>query len=217
MSSRIIERSADHYIAESFPLDQVDQLYEPAPSSDSPETAALNARIAQLERSLTEKEAAAYARGRREAEAEAQQRFSATMQATAEKLAQSMKLLADVRPRLCKEAESDLLRLAMAVAKRILHRELNVDPMALQALVKVCLDRLGRQDQYHVRVSPTLAESVRTVLTKLSSRAIDVTADANLEAGGLIFETNRGQLDASIHSQLAEVERGLIDRLENRA
>jgi flagellar assembly protein FliH len=217
MLSKVIERSADQHFAESFRLDRVDHFYEPTPASESPDTGALTRRIEQLEQTLAQTEAAAYARGRREAETEGTKRYSATMQATAEKLAQSVKQLADLRPHLCQEAEADLLRLAIAIAKRILHRELTVDPMALQALVKVCLDRLGRQEQIRVRVSPILADAVRSILTKLSSRAIDVGSDSSLEAGALIFETNRGQLDASIHSQLAEIERGLIDCLENRA
>ncbi len=188
----------------------------PAPSPDGPDASALTKRIAQLEKSLAETEAIAYARGRRDADTEAQQRFSATLQSTAERLAQSVKQLADLRPRLCKEAEADLLRLAMAIAQRILHRQLTIDSTALEALVKVSLDRLGRQEQVRVRVHPSLRDSVSAILSKLSSRPIEVNADANLDSGGLIFETNRGQLDASIHSQLDEIERGLIDRLENR-
>ena len=216
MLSKIIERSAGPSLAEAFPLELVNRDPGALHTSAEPDTLAMSRRIAQLERELADTESAAYARGRREAEAEAQQRFSATMQSTAEKLAQSVKQLAELRPRLCREAESDLLRLAIAIAQRVLHRELNIDPMALQALVKVCLDRLGRQDQLQVRVSPSLADAVHSTLTRLLSRSIDVKADANLPAGSLIFETSRGQLDASIGAQLDEIERGLIDRLENK-
>jgi flagellar assembly protein FliH len=216
MLSKIIERAAVQAAPEAFLLERVHQVHHAAPSSDAPDVHVLNRRIAQLEQLLKETEAAAYARGRRDADAEAQQRFSATMQRTAENLAQSVKQLADIRPRVCKEAEADLLRLGMAIAQRILHRQLNVDPTALDALVKVSLDRLGRQEQIRVRVSSALADAVRAVLARLSSRPIEVSADANLEAGSLIFETNRGQLDASIHSQLDEIARGLVDRLENR-
>ena len=138
------------------------------------------------------------------------------MQNTAERLSQTVKQLADIRPRLCKEAEADLLRLALAIAQRVLHRELNIDPTALHALVKLSLDRLGRQEQIRVRVHPSLADSVRVILAKLCSRPIDVTPDSALEPGGIIFETARGLLDASVHSQLDEIERGLIDHLENR-
>jgi flagellar biosynthesis/type III secretory pathway protein FliH len=216
MLSKIIERSANQS-AEAFLLDRVAHVSPSAPTSDAADAPTLTRRIAQLEHALAETEAAAYARGRRDAESEAQQRFSATIQNTAERLAQSVKQLADLRPRLCKEAEADLLRLGMAIAQRVLHRQLNIDSTALEALVKVSLDRLGRQEQIRVRVHPGLRDSLHAILAKLSSRPIEVAADSNLEAGGLIFETNRGQLDASIHSQLDEIERGLIDRLENRA
>jgi flagellar assembly protein FliH len=218
MLSKIIEKSSGPTNAEAFFLERVSQVpqIESRHTSDSPDMQALTRRITQLEQALTETEAAAYARGRRDADMEAHQRFSATMQSTAERLAQAVKQLAEVRPRLCKEAETDLLRLSIAIAQRILHRQLNIDPTALEALVRVSLERLGRQEQIRVRVSPALADAVRAALGKLSSRTIEVAADSSLEAGSLIFETNRGQLDASIHSQLDEVERGLIDRLDNR-
>jgi flagellar assembly protein FliH len=216
MLSKIIERAASHCEADPLPLERVNVVQHIPQKNQTAENSALAQRVSQLERSLVETEAAAYARGRREAEAEGHQRIATTMQNTAERLAQSVKQLADVRPRLCKDAEADLLRLALAIAQRILHRELNIDPTALQALVKLSLDRLGRQEEIRVRVSPSLADSVRSILGKLSSRPPDVSADSALEAGGLIFETTRGQLDASIHSQLDEIERGLIDHLENR-
>jgi flagellar assembly protein FliH len=138
------------------------------------------------------------------------------MHSTAERLAQSVKQLADLRPRLCKETEADLLRLAITIAQRVLHREITVDMMALEALIRVSLDRLGRQEQIRVRSSPQLADTVRTILSRICSKSLEIIPDPALENGSLIFETSRGQLDASIRAQLDEIERGLIDRLENR-
>jgi flagellar biosynthesis/type III secretory pathway protein FliH len=40
-----------------------------------------------------------------------------------------------------------------------------------------------------------------------------VIADASRAIGSVIFETPRGNLDASVDSQLQEIERGLADRL----
>jgi flagellar assembly protein FliH len=216
MLSKIIEQSSGQHPTDLLLLDRVEPDGQDAPKPEPLDTSPLTERVAELEQALVKTEAASYARGRREAEAEAQQRYNATMQSTADRLAQAVKQLADIRPRLCKEAEADLLRLALAIAQRILHRELNVDPTALQALVKLSLDRLGRQDEIRVRVNPSLADSVRTILGKVSSRPINVSPDSSLEAGSLIFETTRGQLDVSLHSQLDEIERGLIDHLENR-
>lgn len=216
MLSKIIEQSSGQHPSDLLLLDRVEPDGQDAPKPEPVDTSPLTERVAELEQALVKTEAASYARGRREAEAEAQQRYNATVQSTADRLAQAVKQLADIRPRLCKEAEADLLRLALAIAQRILHRELNVDPTALQALVKLSLDRLGRQDEIRVRVNPSLADSVRTILGKVSSRPINVSPDSSLEAGSLIFETTRGQLDVSLHSQLDEIERGLIDHLENR-
>lgn len=217
MLSRIIERNSTHTATEDFFLERIHRSAQPVhPSTDSPDVLGLNRRIQQLEQALAETEANAYARGRREAEAEANQRYSSAMQATADRLAQSVKQLADVRPRLAKEAETDLLRLAMAIAQRILHRQLTIDATALESLVRTSLDKLGRQEQIRVRVHSALADAIRSILSQICSQPVEVAADSKLAAGSIIFETNRGLLDASIHSQLDEIERGLIDRLDNR-
>ena len=41
----------------------------------------------------------------------------------------------------------------------------------------------------------------------------EVVAEPRLERGAAIFETTRGSLDASIETQLDEIQRGLIDRI----
>jgi flagellar assembly protein FliH len=42
-------------------------------------------------------------------------------------------------------------------------------------------------------------------------RNIELVPDASLERGAAIFETTRGNLDASIETQLREIERGFTD------
>src|SRR5689334_1305685 len=117
MLSKIIEKSAAHCAAEAFLPDQVASLPKPvAPPHDTPDSINLNPRILQLEKALADPEAAGDPRGRSDAEAELQQRFSAAMQHTGERLAQPVKQVAEVRARLCKDAEADLLRLSLAIA-----------------------------------------------------------------------------------------------------
>jgi flagellar biosynthesis/type III secretory pathway protein FliH len=43
---------------------------------------------------------------------------------------------------------------------------------------------------------------------------IEVVADPSLEKGSVIFETGRGSLDASVDTQLVEIQRGLTDLIE---
>ena len=49
-----------------------------------------------------------------------------------ERVAKTIADLAELRPRLRRQAEGDLVKLALAIAKRILHRELAVDPQAMR-------------------------------------------------------------------------------------
>jgi flagellar assembly protein FliH len=46
---------------------------------------------------------------------------------------------------------------------------------------------------------------------------VEVIADASREPGAVVFETERGNLDASVDAQLREIERGLADCLRRRA
>jgi flagellar biosynthesis/type III secretory pathway protein FliH len=43
-----------------------------------------------------------------------------------------------------------------------------------------------------------------------------VVPDAARELGSVVFETERGSLDASVDTQLEEIERGLTDRLRRQ-
>jgi flagellar biosynthesis/type III secretory pathway protein FliH len=47
--------------------------------------------------------------------------------------------------------------------------------------------------------------------------SIEVIPDPSRQPGALVFETERGNLDASIETQLLEIERGLTDRLRKSA
>ncbi len=44
-----------------------------------------------------------------------------------------------------------------------------------------------------------------------SPARIQILPDASLERGSAIFETARGNVDASISAQLGEIERGFVD------
>ena len=51
---------------------------------------------------------------------------------------------ATLRRRIRHEAEQDLVRLSLAVARKILHRELTVDPQALGGVIKSAIERIDR-------------------------------------------------------------------------
>ena len=173
-------------------------------------------RIAELEQQVERRATEARQEGFREGEAAGRTRAAAEAQPALEKLARSIEEIARLRPRLLRESEAELVELAMGIARRILRRELSVDAEALQGLVKGALERLSAREICRIRAHPELEPGIRRCLERESQSGIQVVSDATLERGGILVETSRGKLDASLETQLAEIGRGLADRLPER-
>jgi flagellar assembly protein FliH len=178
------------------------------PAPDSPE------QVAQLQRQTEQRVREAHAAGLKEGEAVGRNRAAAELQPVIERLARAIEEISGLRGRLRKEAEGDMVKLSLAIARRVLRRELALDPEAVHGLVLAALEKLQAHEICRVKVHPSLAAAVTTCLQKaLSPAVVEVVADGTREPGTVIFETARGNLDASVESQFQEIERGLTDRL----
>ncbi|HEX3681637.1 MAG TPA: FliH/SctL family protein [Bryobacteraceae bacterium] len=154
----------------------------------------------------------ALASGRRDGDESARQLFEKQLEIELSKLRQMTRDLATSGTKLRRQAEEDLVRLSVAIARRILHRELTIDPDALAGLVKAAFERLDQREIQQLRTDPASITTVRKLVEGLDlARSIKVIADPSLRPGSLQLETTRGQLDASIETQLNEIERGFID------
>ncbi len=170
------------------------------------------ARIQELERELQERPRQAYQQGHQEGLAAGVKQANSKLEPAMAKFAQSLQDLAGVRKRHLLEAEEDAVRLAIAVARKVIHRELSVDPESLLGVVKAAFERVEARDVHRIRANPEDVELLKWHLSQSGMPArLEVLPDPSLERGGIIFETARGSLDASVSSQLKEIERGLVD------
>ena len=112
-----------------------------------------------------------------------------------------------------RSAQNDVLRLAVAIARRILHREVMMSPDVLGGIITAALERIEDHDMHSVRVHPSFAARVEKELSS-QTHNLKVVPDASLPMGGCVFETHHGTVDAGVESQLSEIERGLADHLE---
>jgi flagellar assembly protein FliH len=114
--------------------------------------------------------------------------------------------------------EHEVVRLALAVAERILHREAQLDPLLLSGAVRVALGQLAESTEVRLRVPPgqrdMWAEMVR-LMPGLPLRP-QVQADEDLQACDAVLETGLGTVDLGVRAQLAEIERGFFDLLDVR-
>jgi flagellar assembly protein FliH len=159
-------------------------------------------------------EQAAYQRGMSEGKAIGGESVKGEVLVVLERLTRSLAELSTLRSRLRKNAEADMVKLSIAVARRVLHRELTLDPESIDGLIRVALDKLDSHELSRVRVHPDQEHAVRSAMTRFTgARNVEVVADAALQCGDVLFETTQGVLDASVEAQLREIERGFADRL----
>jgi flagellar assembly protein FliH len=170
-------------------------------------------RLAEMERSITEQEEAAYKKGYAEGNADGRKEAEEENQPVVERAAKAIADLAGLRARIRQETERDLIRLSIEIARRILRREVSVDPEALTGVVRAALDKLLPAEKVVIRIHPRQAEGVRAELKRLNAPpGLTVETDSSLEPGAMRCETGRGTLDASVERQLGEIERGFTER-----
>ncbi len=168
----------------------------------------LAATRAETERRVQEAQAA----GRRDGDNATRQLFEQQLEAELSKLRQIIRELTASGPKLRRQSEQDLVRLSIAIARRILHRELTIDPDALTGIVKAAFERLEHREVHQLRTDPDSEAIVRKAVEGLGlARNIKIIADPTLRPSALILETTRGDLDASLETQLSEIQRGFID------
>jgi len=152
----------------------------------------------------------AHQRGFREGEAAATHKMAEQVRVKVEQLGRSIEQLALHRAKIQREAEPELVRLALAIARRIMRRELTVDRDSLLGLLKAGLEKIESAEAHRVRVNPEHASTVAALLEG-SARPIEVTPEPGLPVGAVIFETSRGSIDVGMETQLKEIERGFAD------
>jgi flagellar assembly protein FliH len=192
---------------------QVNETRQAAPEQEREQPAApgLSEKEVKALLSAVRLEAVAETEGRLKTEYEARSAEEAS------KIRQALELFQVERKEYFSRVESDVVQLALAISTKILHREAQVDPMLVAALVRVAIDKLHDGSSVSVRVSPAEAGKWRAFLADpLNGSTIEIVEDAHLGAADCILETELGSANFSIEAQLKEVEQGFFDLLAQR-
>jgi flagellar assembly protein FliH len=115
-------------------------------------------------------------------------------------------LKADVLQR----AERDIVQLSLAIARRIVHREISLDPELVATMARVALDRLGQPAGARIHLHPDDCATVTKGRGLAAGGAVQIVADVNVGRGGCRVHSDLGQIDLSLDAQIAEVEAALL-------
>lgn len=118
------------------------------------------------------------------------------------------------RQRFFAAAESQVVRLALAVAGRILSREVASDGLHLRATVKAALARVQDSSVTTLRVAPEEVEAWATLFQRSSAGKVKVVGDERMSKGECVLETTVGRVELGVEVQLAEIERGFRELVQ---
>ncbi len=155
--------------------------------------------------------------GRRAARAELEVEIAMLISRERDLVARSVDQFRGAKERYFMDVEQEVVKLALAIAARVLHREAYIDPLLLAGVVRVAMEKMADRSGVVVRVS---GEDV--VVWEGAFHAMEaserprVVADARLARGECVLETTMGTVELGVKVQLEEIEKGFFDLLNHR-
>ena len=175
-------------------------------------------RVSLSEPEIEARELAARAAGRQEAAAAAQAEFEHKLKHARQAIQQSLTEFARGRADYYRRVEAEVVNLALAIARRILHRESQVDPLLLASVVRVALEKIESATKITLHVHPSRVSDFRTYFAQSmqTENAPEVSEDPALDVNSCRLETAMGSSDLGLEAQLKEIEKGLLDLMGTR-
>ena len=161
------------------------------------------ARLAALERE-------AVAKGYEQGERAGLQAGGARAEAMLDRLAKTLEELASLRREMIHQTERQMVQLALAIAKRIVRREVALDGDLTLSMARLALDRLGDSTSVTVRLHPDDLAVVADRAERWDRPHVSVVADRDIGRGGCVVDSDFGAIDASVEAQFQELARALL-------
>lgn len=133
-------------------------------------------------------------------------------------LAQASEILLQAREEAAEiiaASESELIRLSLVIAEKIIGRSLEIDQHSILAIVAQAVENVRQQREIVLRIHPEdakiIRENRRELLDMLGRiKDIAIKEDGEVTRGGCIIETESGTIDASLDAQLAMLKQRLL-------
>ncbi len=180
--------------------------------------AELEQRLQEERAAATQAVAAAHEQGRREERQAVEQQLNAGQQRLQTQILQALEQFRLERQSYFHHVEGEVVRLALAIAARVLHREAHLDPLLLTGAVRVALEKLGDSSQVVMRVPPREVETWKEYFRAGNNSRIQpgILEDPSLSPGECLLATELGTIELGVRAQLEEIEKGFFDLLDRR-
>jgi flagellar assembly protein FliH len=126
-------------------------------------------------------------------------------------LASTIEQISALHPEITARAETDLVELAFEIAKKIVGREITLDREVALTLAKIALSKLHNRTFARVHLNPDDFAYLQTQRDRFNFHgSLELVEDRSISQGGCLIQTDTGEIDARIESQLDEISYGLL-------
>jgi flagellar assembly protein FliH len=194
-------------------------LFRPLAGADGgADEASRKARETAMQRELAAAVESAREQGLRQGEAQARTAAELAVDEQRQSVSSALKEFEQQRVDYFRRVESEVVRLALAIARKVLHREVQLDPLLLAGVVRVALDQMQAGTRVVLRTSTDAAETWRKFYAEhyRESQLVEVIGDSSLAGPGCVLQADVGSTEISLEGQLQEIQRGFFDLLGER-
>ena len=162
--------------------------------------------------------AEAFEQGRQQGQQQLRAEIDAALAKQRQQMAAAVGQFAAERENYYRRVEAEVVQLALAIARKILHREAQLDPHTLAGIVRITLEKLDAGTQVNLHVHPRDAAEWRHYFAcqAETSPVPEIHEDPGLPAGECRIQTSLGATEVGFDTQLKEIETGLLDLLAER-
>ncbi|MDD2308354.1 MAG: FliH/SctL family protein [Desulfuromonadaceae bacterium] len=129
----------------------------------------------------------------------------------------SSETIHNLRDKIFRESEDEVIKLVMLVARKVIIREITENRTILAGIVQNALAGLSAREEITVRINPDdylLVTSGRNELlqNELLNERLLLKPDPSVSAGFCFVDTVMGTVDASLDGQMDQIYRSLIEQ-----
>ncbi len=115
------------------------------------------------------------------------------------------------RRKIIKDAEAEVLRMALKVAEQIIRSEVSLHRDVSLNIVSDAISRVSDREQIIIRVNREDIDNMKKYKDRIGSvvdgiKSLSIVEDSTVEPGGCVIETNLGYVDARISTKIAAIE-----------
>jgi len=134
---------------------------------------------------------------------------------------QALIKLNDIRVETYQQIETEVVELALAIARKVICREVSTDKETVVCVAREALAKVDDPGNIKIKMNPADLQFINETKYQLSGLIADVNnvtleAEENIQSGGCVIETDLGEIDARIEKQIQAVEESFRETMDKK-